>query len=124
MEYVRESLLSKVFFSWFTSKPLWEMTKEMAKVTIYVDDDVWSNFKEQVFRKHGSLRKLSSEVESILRTAMVGDQIVSAFLSVGVTAKGTVSSQEVKAMRPKLRGPPSEEIIRGMRHKRLAQTLS
>lgn len=96
----------------------------MAKVTIYLDDDVWSNFKAQVFKKHGSLRKLSCEVESILRMAIVGDQIVSAFESIGATAKGTVSSQEIKALRPKLRGQPSEEIVRELRHKRVAQTIS
>lgn len=96
----------------------------MAKVSIYVDDAVWDNFKAQVFQKHGNLRKLSSEVEKLLRAAIVEDQVASAFEKIGVTAKGTASSQEIKAIRPKLRGPPSEEILREMRHKRVAQTLS
>jgi hypothetical protein len=96
----------------------------LAKVSIYVDDAVWDSFKAQVFQKHGNLRKLSSEVEKLLRAAMVEAQVVSAFEKIGVAAKGTSSSQEIKAIRPKLRGPPSEEILREMRSKRVAQTLS
>lgn len=95
----------------------------MAKVTIYLDDEVWGNFKAQVFRKNGNLRKLSSEVENLIRTALVDAQVVSAFERIGVKAKGIASSQEIKANRPKLRGKPSEEILREMRHNRVAQTL-
>jgi hypothetical protein len=96
----------------------------LAKVSIYVDDEVWDSFKAQVFQKHGNLRKLSTEVEMLLRAAIVKDQVISAFEKIGVTAKGTASSQEIKAIRPKLRGPSSEEILRQMRNKRIAQTLS
>jgi hypothetical protein len=96
----------------------------LAKVTVYLDDEIWNNFKAQVFLKHGHLRKLSKEVESLLKTALVSDQVVASFQKIGVTAKGTTSSQEIKAMRPQLRGPTSEEILREMRHKRVAQTLS
>ena len=95
----------------------------MAKVSIYVDDEVWGSFKAQVFQKHGNLRKLSAEVEMLLAAAIVKDHIVSAFEKIGVTAKGTASPQEIKALRPKLRGLPSEEILRQMRNKRIAQTL-
>ena len=95
----------------------------MAKVSIYVDDEVWGSFKAQVFQKHGNLRKLSAEVEMLLAAAIVKDHIVSSFEKIGVTAKGTASPQEIKALRPKLRGLPSEEILRQMRNKRIAQTL-
>jgi len=96
----------------------------LAKVSIYVDDEVWGSFKTQVFNKHGHLRKLSGEVEKLLRAAIVEDQVVSAFEKIGVTAKGTVSSNEIKTRRPRLRGPPSEEILKEMRQKRFAQTIS
>ena len=95
----------------------------MAKVSVYVDDEVWSSFKAQVFQKHGNLRKLSAEVEMLLAAAIVENHVVSAFEKIGVSAKGAASSQEIKALRPKLRGLPSEEIIRQMRNKRIAQTL-
>ena len=95
----------------------------MAKVSIYVGDEVWDSFKTQVFQKHGNLRKLSTEVEMLLAAAIVEDHVVSAFEKIGVTAKGTASPQEIKALRPKLRGLPSEEILRQMRNKRIAQTL-
>jgi hypothetical protein len=96
----------------------------LTKVSVYVNDAVWEIFKAQVFEKHGSMRKLSSEIETLLRAAIIQNQVVSAFETIGVKAKGTTSSQEIKALRPKLRGPPSEEIVQEMRHRRLAQTLS
>ena len=96
----------------------------MAKVSIYVDDAVWASFKEQVFQKHGSMRKLSSEVETLLKASILQNQMISAFEKMGVIAKGTSSSQEIKALRPKLRGPASEEIVKEMRRRRIAQTVS
>jgi hypothetical protein len=84
-----------------------------------VDDAVWLNFKKQVFQKHGNLRKLSSEVEKLLRAEIVEDQVISGFEKIGITAKGILSSQEIKAARPKLRGLPSEEVLKEMRRKRL-----
>ena len=96
----------------------------MTKVSVYVDDAVWESFRAQVFEKYGSMRKLSSEIETLLRAAITQNQVVSAFETIGVKAKGTTSSQEIKALRPKLRGPSSEEIVQGMRHRRIAQTLS
>jgi len=96
----------------------------LAKVSIYVDDAVWASFKEQVFRKHGNMRKLSSEVETLLKASILQNQMISAFEKMGVIAKGTSSSQEIKALRPKLRGPASEEIVKEMRRRRIAQTVS
>ena len=87
----------------------------MTKVSVYVDDSVWVNFKQQVFRKHGNLRKLSCEVEKLLRDAAVEGVVISGFEKVGVKVKGTISSQEIKATRPTLRGLPSEEILNKLR---------
>src|SRR2546426_5908881 len=39
----------------------------MAKVTVYLDDDVWSKFRASVFEKHGSLKVLSKQVELSLK---------------------------------------------------------
>ena len=91
----------------------------MTKVTVYVDDSVWLNFKKQVFQKHGNLRKLSNEVEKLLRAEVVENYVISGFEKIGVVAKGTISSHDIKAARPKLRGPPSEEVLKEMRRKRL-----
>jgi hypothetical protein len=93
---------------------------------VYVDDAVWLSFKKQVVQRQGNLRKLSSEVESLLRSEIVDANVILGFNKIGVDAKGTVSSQEIKAVRPKLRGPPTEEILKEMRRKRLclASTLT
>jgi len=95
----------------------------LTKVSIYINDKVWADFKKEVFRKYGSLRKISSEVETLLRSLIVEDAVVSGFKRIGVEAKGTMSSSDIKAKRPILKGPPSEEIIREMRRKRVAETL-
>ena len=94
------------------------------KVSLYVDEKLWIRFKEAVLRKHGTLRKLSSEVESLLRFSLVEQDIQSAFEKLGVKVESMISSDEVKRSRPKLRGPPSEELVRQMRGKYVAEALS
>lgn len=95
----------------------------MTKVSVYIDDTVWASFKAQVFQKQGNLRKLSSEIEKLIGAAVVETQVAKEFQKLGVTAKGTISSQEIKASRPKLRGPSAEQILREMRNNQIAQTL-
>lgn len=96
----------------------------MTKVSLYIDEKVWAEFRERIFRKYRSLRKLSSEVEALLRSTLVEDKVTSAFEKLGFETEGTISSQQVKEERPTLRGPPSEKIVREMRQKRFAETLS
>jgi len=79
--------------------------------------------QKKVFQKYGSLRKISSEVETLLRSLIVEDAIVSGFKRIGIEAKGTISSSDIKAKRPILKGPPSEKIVKEMRWKRIAETL-
>ena len=38
----------------------------LTKVSLYIDEDAWRRFREQVFAKHGTLRRLSGEVEKLI----------------------------------------------------------
>jgi len=40
-----------------------------------MDEKLWAKFKEAILRKHGTLRKLSSEVESPLRTSLIDEKV-------------------------------------------------
>jgi len=95
----------------------------LGKVNLYIDEEVWAKFREEVFRKYGNLRKLSNEVESLLRSALTEDMVASGFRKLGMEAKGTISSREVKERRPALKGPPSEKIIEEMRRERVFKAL-
>ena len=95
----------------------------MKKVSLYIDEKLWTKFKEAVLRKHGTLRKLSSEVENLLRAFFIDEEIRRAFEKMGVDMRVSVFSEEIKRSRPKLRGPPSEELIREMRGKRIAEGI-
>ena len=96
----------------------------MTKVSVYINDKVWAEFKKEVFQKYGSLRKISNEVEMLLRSLIVEDAVASGFKRIGIEAKGTISSSDIKAKRPMLKGPPSEEIVKEIRRKRIAEALS
>lgn len=96
----------------------------MKKVSLYLDEELWVKFKEAVLRKHGTLRKLSSEIESLLRASLVGEDIEQALKKMGIDVKTFISPEEVKQGRPKLRGPPSQVLIREMRGRRIAENLS
>ncbi len=99
------------------------MVVNLKKVSLYVDEERWAKFKEEVFRKYGTLRKLSDEVEALLDSSLVEDALVKAFKNLGVDVKGTISSKEVEQDRPISRGPSSGEFIREMRRKRIAENL-
>jgi hypothetical protein len=84
----------------------------MAKVTVYVDDDVWSKFRTSVFEKHGSLKVLSKQVELSLKQALQEDDV----LTYLARLRGKRSPK--KHVRPRLKGPPAEVDVREMRRKR------
>lgn len=90
---------------------------------MYLDEELWAKFKEAVLRRHGTLRKLSDEVENLLRFSLVGEEVELAFERLNIKVKA-VSIDRIKRERPKLRGLPSEIIIRKMRGRRVVEALS
>ncbi len=84
----------------------------MAKVTVYLDDDVWSKFRASVFEKHGSLKVLSKEVELSLKQALQEGDVLTYLTR--LRGKGGPK----KHVRPHLRGSPAEVDVREMRRKR------
>ncbi len=84
----------------------------MAKVTVYVDDEVWSKFRASVFHRHGSLKALSREVEGSLRSALVDEDVLPFLekLRAGLSVKDRT--------RPKMKGPSAADRVREMRRKR------
>ena len=108
----------KIPVHFFSSLVVYLKTRK--KVSLYLDEGVWAKFKESVFRRQGTLRKLSDEVEKLLRDSLIDESIESIFEKMGIKMKTFVSPKQVKNTRPKLIGPPSEILIREMRGKRLA----
>ncbi len=96
----------------------------MTKISIYLDDEVWAKFREQVFKKYGNLRRLSSEVENVLRSTLIDELVVHEFEKMGAKAPEMVWAQEVGEKRPTLKGPSSEALVREMREKRVEKALS
>lgn len=84
----------------------------MAKVTVYVDNEVWNKFRTSVFNKHRTLRMLSREVEISLKSTMV-DEAVEQYLS-KLRSHLSVTTRK----RPVLKGPPAQAVIRKMRRRR------
>jgi len=96
----------------------------LKKVSLYIDEELWNKFKEVVLRKHGTLRKLSSEVESLLRASLIDEEIGHVFKRMGLDVRIPRSSEEIKKNRPKLRGPSSEILIRELRGRRVVEGIS
>ncbi|HYY91380.1 MAG TPA: hypothetical protein VE955_05270 [Candidatus Dormibacteraeota bacterium] len=81
----------------------------MAKVTVYVDDQVWSRFRASVFQRRGSLKVLSKEVEESLKSTLVEEDVLP------YLAKLRASLQPKTRARPEQRGPSAQVQIRRMR---------
>jgi hypothetical protein len=95
----------------------------LKKISLYLDEKLWIKFKESILRKYGTLRKLSNEVENILRASIIDEEIEKAFKISGLNVKPIFSPEEIKHNRPQLRGPSSEALIRKMRGRRIAEAL-
>ena len=95
----------------------------MAKVSLYISDDAWNRFREQVFSRYGTLRKLSEEVEGRISAEDMEKIIESWTRTVGIPMDRHVTSGEIKRNRPKSRGASTESILRKMRDRRLGRRV-
>jgi len=84
------------------------------KVAIYVNDETWRKFKEEVLRKFGTTRMLSKEVQNLIESYLTNDIMVKSLEKFGSTF---ISSEEVKKNRPKLK-ISAGDILREVRDSR------
>jgi hypothetical protein len=96
----------------------------LAKVSLYLDEIAWKRFREQVFEKHGTLRKLSDEVENLVCSEDVETVIEVGAKKLGISIERELTPAAIKKFRPKLRGAVAESLVRQMRERRHAGRLS
>ena len=83
------------------------------KVGIYVDEETWNEMKNLTFRKHGTLRELSREVNESLRANLPLLALRKGAESLGIRMR-RVLGEEITGKRPKM--PTSSlRIIKEMR---------
>jgi hypothetical protein len=73
-----------------------------------------------VFAKHGTLRKLSDEVERLISSEDIEKTIAVGAKKAGISIERGLTSAEIKKVRPKLRGAVAESLVRQMRDQRHA----
>ena len=95
----------------------------MAKVSLYINDDTWKRFRAQVFTRHGTLRRLSDEVEGLMTSEDIERIIVSGVKKAGISVDQEVTSSKIKKTRPKLRGVAAEIILKDMRNQRYGRRV-
>src|SRR6266571_8000814 len=88
---------------WYTSRP------SMAKVTVYVDDQVWSKFRSSVFERRGSLKGLSRDVEESLKSSLVEEDVLPYLEELKASlhpktrarpeGRGTTAGRQIRALR-------------------------
>lgn len=83
------------------------------KVGVYVDEEVWNEMKNLTFKKHGTLRELSREVNELLKANLLLPILRRGADSFGIQIR-RVSEEEVVKNRPKMRAS-SLRIIKEMR---------
>jgi hypothetical protein len=82
-------------------------------VGVYVDDEVWAEMKKLTFKKYGTLRELSREVNRVLRENLTLLALREGAKSLGIEPT-RVSDDQIVSGRPVMR-KSSLEIIREMR---------
>ncbi len=87
----------------------------MSKATFYINDRAWKRFREQVIARHGTLRKLSDEVEDLIRSEDMESVVASGANKAGISWERMLTPSAIKKARPKLRGATAETVLRHMR---------
>jgi hypothetical protein len=83
------------------------------KVGVYVDEETWAEMKKLTFKRYGTLRELSREVNRVLRENLPLVALKEGAKSIGVEL-GKVSEDEIVEGRPAMQ-ESSLEIIKEMR---------
>ena len=89
-----------------------------------MDESAWRRFREHVFAKYGTLRKLSDEVEALICSEDTEGTLMLGAKKIGVKVDRAMSPSQIKRIRPKLRGASAETIVRRMRTERSDGRLS
>jgi len=92
------------------------VTASKVKTSVYVDEKVWSDFKRAVLERGGDVRALSSEVEELLRDALVSEIVVEGL-------KGLLSGEvrlglDVKPVKPCVE-TSAGRVVRELRESRV-----
>jgi soluble P-type ATPase len=95
----------------------------LVKVSLYIDDVTWKRFREQVFTKHGTLRRLSDEVESLICSEDIAKSLAVSAKELGISIDRVFTPAELKRIRPKLRGAVAETLVRQLRDQRYGGRL-
>lgn len=82
------------------------------KVGVYVDEKIWNEVKNLTFRKYGTLRELSREVNKMLKANLPLLALERGAELLGIEIR-RVSAEDLR-IKPKMR-KSSVEIIREMR---------
>lgn len=96
----------------------------MAKISVYINDEAWKRFREQVFSRYGTLRRLSGELEQLVASEDMERMVLLGARRIGVSIEQDVSPLKIKKGRPKLKGPAAETILREMRDQHHAGRVS
>lgn len=83
------------------------------KIGVYMDSEIWDEMKKFTFGKHGTTRKLSSEVVKILRGSLPSLILKEGMKKLGIEMK-RMSEKEIVEGRPAVQGD-SADIIKEMR---------
>jgi hypothetical protein len=83
------------------------------KVGVYVDEETWKEVKNLTFKKHGTLRVLSREVNELIKASLPLPALKRGLTLLNISTK-RISSDELVKKRPRME-TSSVEIIRKMR---------
>jgi len=86
------------------------------KTTIVVDEELWNRFKEFVFQRYGSYRKLSEAIEESIKTMDPVGLIMEFAKLMGISG-AFPSSREIVERRPSV-DVSAGQVVREMRNER------
>lgn len=86
----------------------------MVYISLYIDDDLWRRFREDVLRSRGKSRALSDQVAELIEDALTQEAVTRGFGLIGESPSRILSAAEIKPITPRV-DTSSERAIREMR---------
>jgi DNA-directed RNA polymerase subunit H (RpoH/RPB5) len=91
----------------------------MGKITAYVDEEIWNEFKRMVLQKTDGNRAISKELGKLIENSLPERVATKTLQNLGLLPKTLPSAQNVKQVIPRV-ATSAGKIVRKMRDKRVA----
>ncbi|MGH9876800.1 MAG: hypothetical protein ACRD5H_04125, partial [Nitrososphaerales archaeon] len=74
--------------------------KSLGKVSVYIDEEIWEQFKKMVVHRTGDTRSFSKEIQALVEETIVHKALLNAFKKLGLKWEKLPSFNDIELVKP------------------------